>query len=277
MSQDTQHAQPAAEGGMAAKLPEELLPVYDWYRTQGRQLVMSAALLLLVALGTAAFLRYRANQASLASAALMTTESVEGFENLERQYGSTRVGPLIRLGLAKAYFNAGNIQGARKVYEAFLKRHPRHAQADTARIGLAATLEEEQAFAEAGNAFEAFAREHPDHYLYPVAILGLARCLAAQQRKDDAFDQLDRLIVTKTGTPWEEMARDLRGVIARFEGFKSRSIFDQMGAVAKTRPAETAPSAGGVLDALPVTATDSNTLDAPAAPAEPPAAPAVDE
>ena len=36
MSTDTQNAPTPADGGMAEKLPEELLPVYDWYRMQGR-------------------------------------------------------------------------------------------------------------------------------------------------------------------------------------------------------------------------------------------------
>ena len=123
MSTDTQNAPAPVDGGLAEKLPEELLPVYDWYRTQGRQLVMAAAVLLLVAVGVMAYLRYRANQAGLASAALMTTESVEGMENIERQYGGTRVAPLVGLRLAEAYFNAGNFKGARSEYEAFLKRH----------------------------------------------------------------------------------------------------------------------------------------------------------
>ena len=258
MSTDTQNAPAPVDGGMAEKLPEELLPVYDWYRTQGRQLVMAAAALLLVALGAMAYRRYLANQADLASAALMTTESVEGLENLKNQYGGTRVAPLVGLRLAEAYFNAGNLKGARSEYEAFLKRHGSHPMAGTARVGLAATLEAEQSFEEAGAGFESFAREHPDHYLYPVAVMGQARCLAARQEKAAARDLLDRLIAARAGTPWEEMARDLQGVIDRFEGFKTRSIFDQMDAAAKQRPAGEAPAAGSLLDALPATPAATN-------------------
>ena len=258
MSTDTQNAPAPVDGGMAEKLPEELLPVYDWYRTQGRQLVMATAVLLLVALGTAAFLRHRANQGDLASAALMTTKNVEGLENLKNQYGGTRVAPLVDLRLAEAYFNAGNLKGARGVYETFLKRHGNHPMAGNARVGLAATLEAEQSFEEAGAGFESFASEHPDHYLYPVAVMGQARCLAARQQKAAARDLLDRLIVARAGTPWEEMARDLRGVIDRFEGFKTRSIFDQMDAAAKQRAAGDAPAAGSLLDTLPATPAATN-------------------
>ena len=265
MSTDTQNAPAPADGGMAEKLPEELLPVYDWYRMQGRQLVMAAAVLLVLALGVMAYLRYRTNQAGLASAALMTTESVEGMENLERQYGSTRVGPLIRLRLAEAYYNAGNYAGARGQYETFLKRNGRHSMVGTARVGLAATREAEQAFAEAARDYASFADANPNHYLYPVAIMGQARCLAAQNDKAAARDVLDRLIVARAGTPWEEMARDLQGVIDRFEGFKSRSIFDQMDAAAKTRPTEPGATAGNLLDTLPATPVNTNAASGAAA------------
>ena len=265
MSTDTQNAPTPADGGMAEKLPEELLPVYDWYRTQGRQLVMAAAVLLLVAVGVMAYLRYRANQAGLASAALMTTESVEGMENLERQYGGTRVGPLIRLRLAEAYYNAGNYAGARGQYETFLKRSGRHPMAGTARVGLAATREAEQAFAEAARDYASFADANPKHYLYPVAVMGQARCLAAQNDKAAARDVLDRLIVARAGTPWEGMARDLQGVIDRFEGFKGRSIFDQMNAAAKTQPTEPGATGGNLLDALPTTPAVTNVAPGAAA------------
>ena len=265
MSTDTQNAPAPVDGGLAEKLPEELLPVYDWYRTQGRQLVMAAAALLLVALGVIAYLRHRANQADLASAALMTTESVEGLENLNRQYGGTRAGPLIRLRLAEAYYNAGNHAAARGIYEKFLKSDGRHKLIGTARLGLAATLEAEQSFEEAGAAFETFARENPGHYLYPLAVMGQARCLAARKEKAAARDLLDRLIVARAGTPWEAMARDLQKVVDRFEGFKARSIFDQMDAAARKLPSGEPSAAGSLLDALPDTpaATNATPVSAP--------------
>ena len=167
MSTDNKKTPAPADEGLANKLPEELLPVYEWYQAQGKQLIIFAAVLLVVVLGVIFYVRHRANQNDLASAALMTTESVEGMENLERQFGGTKVGPLIRLRLAEAYYNAGNYTAAREQYETFLKRHKSHPQADTARLGLAATQEALQEFAAAAKGFAAFADANPGHYLYP--------------------------------------------------------------------------------------------------------------
>jgi hypothetical protein len=57
----------------------------------------------------------------------------------------------------------------------------------------------------------------------------------------------------------------LQGVIDRFEGFKSRSIFDQMDAAAKTRPTEPGATAGNLLDTLPATPVNTNAASGAAA------------
>ena len=193
MSQENAtHGQAADEKAALppANLPEELLPVYDWYRTQGRQLVLGAIVVLAVVLGVKAYLRYRDNQVAEASAALLSAESVEGLENLAAQYGKGKLGPLIQLQLAKAYYHAGNFAEAKAAYETLLKRHPGHDLADSARIGLAAAREGDGAFEEARQAFASFADAKPGHYLYPLAIMGQARCLAALEQKPAALDLL---------------------------------------------------------------------------------------
>lgn len=249
MSQEATPAPtPAPAQGLPANLPEELLPVYDWYQAQGRSLLVAGGVVLLAALAAMALLRHRSNQNAEASAALMSAESVEGLENLNEQYGRTRMGPLIRIRLAKAHYTAGNYAAARAAYEEVVKRHPRHELADTARIGLAASLEGERAFDDALAAFDAFANGNPDHYLHATAAMGAARCLAALQRKPEALARLDELIIQQADTPWEELARDLRQVIERFDGFQSTSIFDKLGAAAQAQPGATA-SMASVLDA----------------------------
>ncbi len=271
MSQDTPITPPAApKGDIPEYLPEELLPVYDWYREQGKQLLFAAGFVLLVALGTFAYLRHRENKAAEASAALLNAESVEGLENLNSQYGGGKIGPLIRIRLAKAYYNAGNYPEARATFQAFLKRNGTHELAAIAKLGLAATQEAEQSFEEARTAYAALAEAQPGHYLVPLAVMGQARCLAALQQKPAAFDLLDRLIVSKSGTPWEEMATDLRGVIERFEGFKSRSIFDQLDAVSKKLPPADALTTEAVLDAAAIKSAAVSSNDAAlAVPSEP--------
>ncbi len=236
------------DGNMPASLPVELLPLYDWYVKEGRSWLTTAAIVLLVVLALLAFRRHQGGKSSEASAALASAESVESLENLNAQYGRTKVGPLIRIALARAYYEAGNFELARTTFEEFVKRHGKHEMAPAARLGIAAALEGAQEFDQALAAFAAFDKEFPaPHYLNALAAMGQARCLAALQRKEEALDTLDRLIVTTTDTTWEEEVRALRPVIERFEGFKTRSIFDQLGVASQSLAAE-AVSLDALLD-----------------------------
>ena len=195
-------------GEIPAFLPEELVPAYEWYINQGRSWLTSLAIALLVALSVMAFMRYRNSKTGEAAAALATAEGVESLENLNAQYGRSKVGPMIRLALAKAHFEADNYGAARTAFEEFLKRDGNHEMAAIARLGLAATLESGQEFEEALKAFETFAADFPaPHYLNALAVMGGARCLAALQRKDEALDRLDRLIAVSTDRAWEGEAR----------------------------------------------------------------------
>lgn len=238
-AKQTQPTEAATVPQVPENLPEGLLPFYDWYQARGRTIIVGAAVAVVAAAAVFAFLRYRDNQAAEASMALASATTVEGLENLNQQYGGGKIGPVIRLNLAKAYYDAGSLANARSTYEDFIARHPGHQMVDNARLGLAATLEAQQAFEEARAAFEKLAAAGPSHFLYPLAIMGQARCLAALGQKPAALDLLDRLLITVADTPWEQETTEARGVIERFEGFRSRSILEQIEASSR------AQSAGG--------------------------------
>ena len=200
-------------------IPEELLPVYDWYMGKGKDHLLYAAILLVVVLAVMAVFKYRDNRNMEASYAMMGADGVESFEGLNAKYGSTAVGPVISLRLAQAYFEAGNFEKAAEVYGAFAKKRSRHLLAPQARLGYAASLESARKFEEAKVAYGELAKDTAS-LVYPEATLGYARCLAALGDKAAASDLLDRLAIDKKDTRWEDMAENLRGVIERFDGFK---------------------------------------------------------
>ncbi|MDD5707805.1 MAG: tetratricopeptide repeat protein [Kiritimatiellae bacterium] len=248
MSDDQKPHDAPAAGMPPAFLPEEMYPLYDWYRRHGSNALTMLSIAVLLAAGTIFYLRHRQDRGLEASAALTAAESVESLETLAGQYGRTEVAPVIRIRLAKAYYDAGKYAEAQSAYDEFLHRHADHDLADIARLGRGAAMEAQQSFAEAQKVYSDFAQANPDHYLYPSAVMGEARCLAAQKKRQEALDLLDRLIVARADTPWESLAQDLRSVIERFEGFSSRTLFDQLGAAARkldTQGAATnAPAAG---------------------------------
>ena len=102
---------PAAEAAQEPKnippanLPEELLPVYDWYMGKGKDQLLVAAIALVIAVVAFSIVKYRDGQNAEASFALTGAEGVESLEGLNTKYGRTAVAPVIALRLARAYFD----------------------------------------------------------------------------------------------------------------------------------------------------------------------------
>ncbi len=264
-----------------ANLPEELLPVYDWYMGKGKDHLLVAAIALVVAIVAFSIFKYRDGQNAEASFALTGAEGVESLEGLNTKYGRTAVAPVIALRLARAYFDAGDYDKAIDTYGAFVKKNRKHVLAPQGNLGLAVALEGRASLkkgeGDADGATEDLSQAR-DKYIdlssdskspvYAEAMMGQARCLAMLGDKSAASDILDRLVIDVKDTRWEEMAENLRGVIDRFDGFKSVSFFDKLSAVSDTPKADdTAAAAEEVVPAAPAAET------APAAPA-PEAAPA---
>jgi predicted negative regulator of RcsB-dependent stress response len=238
-------------------IPEELIPVYDYWQRNRSKILTVASLAVIVVAGGVMYDRHRTQQYQTASAALATAESLESVESLTSRYGRTTLGPILRLKLAKAQFDAGRYEEALSTYDAFLRRDDKHDMADVARLGRAQCMEALSRAAEARGAYAAFATADPKHYLAPSAMLGEARCFALEGDKVRAKQCLERVMLAHAGTQWEEAARKLQGVIDRFEGIKGSSLFDQLGAAAaatnaaalmpapfapRTAPATTAPA-----------------------------------
>lgn len=243
-----------------ANLPEELLPVYDWYMGKGKDQLLTAAIALVAVIAVMAVVKFRDNQNAEASFALTGAEGIESLEGLNAKYGRTAVAPVISLRLAKAYYDAGNFAEAANTYQAFSKKNRKHILAPQAKLGYAASLEAEQKFDDAKAAYADLAKD-TSSVVYPEAIMGQARCLAAQGEKSAATDLLDRLMIDKKDTRWEGMAENLRDIIDRFEGFKNVSIFDKLSVADGSSAAEEKAAAEEVVKS-----------EEKAAPAEAPAA-----
>ena len=220
-------------------LPEELLPVFDWWHAQGRQTVYLAVVMLVI-IG-AAFLLNQNRKTKIRQAAerLLAAQSPDELEDLTRQYGRTGAGHLGQLLLAKKHYDAGRYDDAQACYAEFLKRKAPARFADIAVLGQAHTLEAKGDIQAARATFAAFRREKPGHYLAPQALMGEARCLAMAGDKAAATDLLDLLIAEKADTPWEEQATDLKALVARYEKRAPVSLFDQADSILPSLTPET--------------------------------------
>ena len=208
-------------------LPEELLPLYDWWKTSGSQFLITLAAAAVLAGGAFTFKQYRASKIAGANQELLKASSLEELESVIAKYGSTKAGNAVRLRLAKAYFDASKYEESLGAYDACISKGVPKGFEEIANLGRAHALEGLNRLDEALSAYQTFEKANPNHFLQPQATLGIARILTMQGKKDDAKKLLENLKAKKTGVPaWEMTIANLEGVINRYEPRAARSLFD---------------------------------------------------
>lgn len=264
-------------------LPEELLPLYDWWKANGKQfLIMVAATAVLLG-GALTVKRVRASKIAAANQELLKANSLDELEAAVAKYGSTKAGNATRMRLAKAYFDASKYEEALQAYDLCLRKGAPTGFKEIAELGRAHTLEGLNRLDEALQAFQTFEKNYTDHFLRPQAVMGTARVMTLQGKKDEAKKLLENLKAEKTDDAvWEMAIANLEGVITRYEPRAERSLFDAANEAAKavdapapiTVPATTPPVAVPAEPAKPTPAAAKPApAPAPAADAKP-AAPA---
>lgn len=214
-------------------LPEEMLPLYDWWKANGKQFVITLAVAVILVGGGFVFKHYRASEIAGANQELLKASSLDELENVVAKYGATKAGNAARLRLAKAYYDASKYEEALSAYETCLRKGAPQGFAEIAELGRAHALEGLSRTDEALTTYQAFEKTHADHFLQPHATLGIVRILTMQGKKDEAKKLLENLKAKKTGTPsWEMAIANLEGVVNRYEARAARSLFDAADAAA---------------------------------------------
>ena len=187
-------------------------------------------------------------------------------------YGSSKVGPALKLRLAKAYYDAERYQDAFDTYDALVAKADKiPAFADVAYIGRAYSLEGLKKYQEAREAYAAFAKDESktNSFLALSAKLGDARCQALAGDKDGAVKALDAIKATVKGDKMSETRVErLTDAIKRYEpGRAPRSLFDAADAAEKAIETEKKAAA----PAAPAAKPAAKPAEKPAAPAAKPA------
>ena len=258
------------------KKAPELLPLWDWWVKEGRSTLM---MLVIAGAAVAAFYGvrgYMRSRDAAANAALVSAYTTEDLEAAVSNYGSSKVGPAIKLRLAKSYYDAERYQDALETYDALAaKAGDIPAFADMVEIGRAYSLEGLKKYDEARACYAAFAKDESktNSYLALSAKLGDARCQALAGDKDGAVKALDALKATlKDDKLAEVRVERLTDAIKRYEpGRAPRSLFDAADAAEKAIESEKKP-APAAKPAAPA-AKPAAPAAKPAAPAAKPAAP----
>ncbi len=245
MSQSMDHKQntPTPIKAIPENLPEELLPLYDWWKSKGPHFLMTLGTVALVAGGAWVFQTYRTNKISNANQEFLRANSLEELEGVVAKYGSIKVGNAARLRLAKAYFDAAKYEEALETYDLCIRKGVPDGFQAVADLGRAHALEALNRLDDALVAYEGFVSNQAEHFLMPQAKMGVARVYTLQGKKDEAKKLLENLKAEMTDKPaWEMAVANLEAVVARYEPRAARSLFEAADAASKAIAPVPAPA-----------------------------------
>ena len=262
-------------------LPEELLPLYDWWKSKGPKTLVQLALAAFVAIALYAFWQWRQARLDQASAQITAAQSVDELEAAEARYGSTGAGSLLQLRLARAYYDLSRYDDALATYNAFLTRNANHPFAPVARLGVAATQEAMGDYPAAQESYTQLVEPATPAYLLPEAKLGIVRVLFLSGKKDEAAAQLEAFLADPANKEWETFARNLKETLRTYKPRVRPSLMNLADAIApvaakdapaapENKPSDEAKAAPKPVASAPVKA--SETKPAPAAKDAPKAA-----
>jgi len=196
---------------MNLKNNPELIPLVEWWEKDGKQTLILLAVVAVAVGGWYGWKGHRENVRQAAAESLVNSHTVEELEESVSRFSGHAQEGVLRIRLAKGYYDENRYQEALDQYEA-LSANPPDGFADVPAVGKAQCLEAMGRFADAAAAFDAFAEANPKSYLLLTAQLGAARCYAQGGDEKKALARLDAL---KAARKDDEMA------VARIEATES--------------------------------------------------------
>lgn len=246
------------------RIPEELIPVIEWWEKDGKQTVAIVAVAAIAVAGYYGWKGWRDARAVKASDALLTATAVEDIEGAVAEYGGTKSGPALNMRLAKAYFEAERFEEALAAYEKLDGCAPEGFE-DVPSVGRAECLEALGRYEEALKSYDAFVDAKPKSFLALTARLGAARCVA---QLGDKAKALERLASVKETVGDDETAKTLvesaEALVRRWEKREKTTLFDAADAAAKQIEADAAAPVAEVPAEIPAVEAPAE-VSAPAA------------
>lgn len=267
-------------------IPEELLPVIEWWEKDGKKTLAIAAAAVVVVAGYYGVKNWRESRRVAAGSALMSVsmggDSVEELEAAVASYGSSKSGAALKLRLAKAYYDAGrfderNYHNALEIFAQLAGNAPKGFE-EVPALGTAACLEGLGKADEAIKAYSDFVAAYPASSYAVLAKIGAARCTALAGDKAKALADLaalkDALKDDDASLALVETAED---VVKRWEKREARNpaATDEF-ATALEEVNATANEVAAMVAPEPAAAQAPAETPAPAPAAEPAPAPAAE-
>ena len=99
------------------KKAPELIPLWDWWVKEGKSTLVTLGVVALLVAGYYGGRNWYQARYAAANQALAGAYTAEDLEAAVSSYGSTKIGPAIKLRLAKSYYDAERYEDALAVYD----------------------------------------------------------------------------------------------------------------------------------------------------------------
>jgi pentatricopeptide repeat protein len=154
------------------------------------------------------------------------------FAQVADEYPETSGGARAMMAAAGIYFEAGEFEKARVMFQTLLAEHPNFPLANEAAIGVAVSLEAQGKAAEATARYEEIARQSTPDSTWPQARSALARLYVQQNHPDRAFEMYKEMLQARSGDSWTMEAQ-----------VQARELLDKYPALRQQLEAPAAPAA----------------------------------
>ncbi len=204
-------------------IPEELLPVYDWFKANSKRVCTVSIAIILIVTITLILKSNFASRQSAASTALGTANATAELEDSYKTYSSSKPGDILGLKLAQSYYNEGRYEMAAETFKAVSEKD--NYFRNEAMLGYAISLEAQRNYSEAINAYNAIIDKTSPAYV--AARRGIIRSLTASSENDKAKEEVATLKNEKL--VGDEEAEALLTFIDNFIGLpEPLSLYDQV-------------------------------------------------
>ena len=171
-------------------IPEELLPVVEWWEKDGKKTAVIVVAVLAVFAAYKGYVAHREAKKVAAGSAVLTAYTTAQLEDAVSEFQGMAAEGVLKLRLAKSYYDAGRYDEAKDLYDSFGGVGPEGFE-DVPAVGAALCLEAVGEYDAALAAFDEFVQNKPESLYALTAKLGAARVIALKGDKEEALKKLD--------------------------------------------------------------------------------------
>jgi len=197
-----------------AKHGGDLYALVAWADKNRKQLLWTVGTLIALGAAVGLYFMHKDSREASANAAfcalklpipgrdMPTAAMAAQFAQVADEYPDTSGGARAMMAAAGIYFEAGEFEKARTMFQTLLAEHPNFPLANEAAIGVAVSLEAEGKFAEATARYEEIAHQGTQDSTWPQTRSALARLYTQQSHPDRALEMYKEMLQARSGDSW---------------------------------------------------------------------------